>query len=823
MSTSANSIHFRRRFIVSGAVQGVGFRPFVYRIALEKELTGFVRNTPDGVVIEVQGSQEIIASFAEDLEKKLPPLAEIVSLAVEDIEPQTDEGGFQILESSAGAGHSVLISPDTAVCVDCMADIFDEADPRHLYPFTNCTNCGPRYTITTSIPYDRAVTSMACFPMCGLCDEEYQDPLDRRFHAQPNACPTCGPQVWLTGKDGGTFEHDPQVFQKAAALFAEGKILAVKGLGGFHLVCDATNNTAVQTLRDRKRRPSKPLAVMVPDLETAHSFVEINEAEAELLSGRVRPIVLCRQLPGAKLAAGLSPDTKVLGIMLPYTPLHHVLLHHYKQITSTPALVMTSGNTSGEPICLGNREAVAKLKHIADGFLFHDRDILVRVDDSVVRVLPQPADGEDEAAQQAEAGRGATRLAAGDEAGSETEPRRLRRRRPAPAQACLSPSDSPTQFLRRARGYVPTPVFLQDDGPCVLGVGPELKNTVCLLKKDQAFVGQHIGDLENLETYEFFKEVVEHLGHILQVEPELVVHDLHPDFLSTKWAKNESDLPTLAVQHHVAHIHAVLAENRHLAPALGLALDGSGYGENATIWGGELLLVDNEKLEHSRLAHLAPVKLPGGDAAVREPWRIAAAFFHALGEEIPAELFPGKEGEVALLGQMLDKGINSPLSTSCGRLFDGVAALLGLKHVVDYEAQAAVIFEEIQDMSVQHGYDLPLQDDKGPRILDSLSLFAQIYDDMQKGVEKTVIARKFHLGLVQGLADALLQLSEESDVRTVALSGGVFLNRTLATLLPRKLAAAGLCVLEHRLLPPGDGCVSLGQAVYGRLHLVKNR
>ncbi len=573
----------RWKWIITGGVQGVGFRPFVYKAALYAKVTGQVLNTPEGVLIEVQGAPDQLAAFEATFSSTIPPLARIVTWERETIEPKHGEDLFCILKSTGGHGHQVLISPDVATCDDCIADMRDPAGRRHRYAFTNCTNCGPRYTITRSIPYDRATTSMSCFPLCPDCLEEYENPLDRRFHAQPNACPVCGPRLWLTDKAGRTLCENFDAVRSTADLLRGGGLVAMKGLGGFHLVCDARDQKAVQLLRDRKNRRDKPLAIMVRDLDAARALCVLSETEEELLCGRQRPIVLATARRNTGLAPGLSPDTEFLGLMLPYTPLHHVLFAELHRDDMPAALVMTSGNASSDPICLGNREALRRLGGIADHFLLHDRDILIRCDDSVLRV----ADGQ-------------------------------------------------PMFMRRARGYTPAPIDLAQDGPVVLGVGPLLKNTLCLTKGRQAFVSQHIGDLEHLEAYGFFREICAHLQDILQVEPAAVVHDLHPDFLSTTFAR-ESGLPCLPLQHHFAHIHAVLAENGHIGPALGLALDGVGLGDDGTLWGGEALLVNTAQLEHRRLARFSQIMLPGGDAATREPWRLARACLHALGIHAPGE------------------------------------------------------------------------------------------------------------------------------------------------------------------------------------------
>lgn len=759
----------RWKWTITGGVQGVGFRPFVYKAALQSGVSGHIANTSAGVLIEVQGSDAQLIRFADLFDATLPPLARIVDWKKEDLPPQLDEMDFVIHLSTSGSGHQVLISPDVATCDDCLADLNDPANRRFGYAFTNCTNCGPRYTITRSIPYDRATTSMSCFPLCPDCAREYTDPLDRRFHAQPNACPVCGPRLWLTNAAGDTLADNTAALKQVAALLLAGHIVAMKGLGGFHLVCDARNHTAVRTLRERKNRRGKPLAIMVQDMVTARHFCALTAAEEQLLAGRQRPIVLSRENPGTGLAPDLSPDTVFLGLMLPYTPLHHVLFTELKAQTTTqpPAMVMTSGNASSEPICLGNREALRRLSGIADYFLFHDRDILIRCDDSVVRCA----------------------------------------------------GETPV-FLRRARGYTPAPVDLVGDGPVVLGVGPLLKNTLCLTKGSQAFVSQHIGDLENLEAFSFFREIGAHMEDILQVSPTLVVHDLHPDFLSTDYART-SGLPCLGLQHHFAHIHAVLAENMFKGRALGLALDGTGLGEDGTIWGGEALLVDTTTLAQQRIGHFRTFRLPGGDQATREPWRLARACLHELGIQEPTHRLwpwlPHRGQADRLVGQMLDKQLNSPVSSSCGRLFDAVAAMLDLCETISYEGQAAIRLEAVQDHAWQTAYPCPITENGPLLVLDVLELFGYVYKAWEAGEPVERISRSFHLGLVDGLTNLCCELASRHQCRTVGLSGGVMQNLTLAQELPPSLSAAGLTVLTHHELPPNDACISLGQAAYGRL------
>ncbi|WP_419785159.1 carbamoyltransferase HypF [Pseudodesulfovibrio sp.] len=762
----------RHHYIITGQVQGVGFRPFIYRIATDNALTGSVNNSSEGVLIEVQGTADQLARFADDLSAKLPPLASVVTQEKADLSPVEDEDAFIILKSTGGLGNSVLISPDVATCPDCLADIADPENRRYRYPFTNCTNCGPRYTITHSIPYDRPQTSMAKFVMCPECQGEYDNPLDRRFHAQPNACPSCGPRLMLTDKGGAIFAQGSETLPRLAIELAEGKVAAIKGLGGFHLACDASSDTAVATLRERKHRPDKPLAVMVPDIETARKLAHLSTEEEEWLTGNRRPIVLAAKREPLLLSPEVAPDTNFIGLVLPYTPLHQILLSDFAKESGSkaPALVMTSGNMSSEPICLGNLEALKRLADIADIFLFHNRDILIRTDDSVLRV---------------------------------------------------NPATGAPLHMRRARGFTPSPIFLPVSGPTVLGTGPELKCTMTLTKGDQAFPGQHIGNLNNLENLRFYQEILAHLQSILQVRPELIVRDLHPDYMTSSLADElgeKMEVPVKKLQHHFAHIHAVLAENKFSGPAIGLALDGTGLGEDGTIWGGECLLVIPEEGEQQRLAHFARIRMPGGEAAVRQPWRLAQSALWSLGIKEPgAYAWPWLERfekESRLLPQLLEKGINSPETSSCGRLFDAVAALCGLTDAISYEGQAAILLEKIQDMNEDGAYPCPAMD-SDPVVLDTHALLAAVLEDLERGTPVPVIARRFHRGLAIGLADLAYGFSCALGINHVALSGGVMQNLTLATELPDALKAAGLIPLVHTLVPPNDACISLGQAAWG--------
>jgi len=751
----------RLRVHIQGIVQGVGFRPFVYQLAHQHRLNGYVANTPKGVEIEVEGGQEALQHFLQELPKTAPPLATITQIDTEEL-PAANYYNFEIKSSAEGEERGALISPDTATCSDCLRELFDQRDRRYLYPFINCTNCGPRYTIIKDIPYDRPKTSMAAFTMCNDCSREYYDPMDRRFHAQPNACWACGPQVWLAdgeGKDLGTKEP----ISEAANLLSQGAILALKGLGGFHLAVDATQKEAVERLRWRKGREEKPLALMSSSLEQIETYAFIGEGERQLLTSAKRPIVIVPKRPGNNIASEVAPRNRYLGVMLPYTPLHHLLLAH-----PFVALVMTSGNISEEPIAIDNLEAVKRLGNIADYFLFHNRDIILRSDDSVLRIA---------------------------------------RGRP--------------RQIRRSRGYVPVPIFLRKSVPEVLALGGELKGTICLTKENRAFVGQHLGDLENLETLEFLEETVDHLQRILEVRPSLLVHDLHPDYLSTQVAEAQDELPTLAVQHHHAHVVSCMAEHGLKGKILGLALDGTGYGEDGTVWGGEILVAD-EKF-YKRVAHFEYVPMPGGAKAIKEPWRMAVAYLWAtFGEEVFQEELPlsrkWDRGQIEVLVHMMQRGLNSPLTSSCGRLFDGVAALAGLRDRIAYEGQAAIELEQWMEPTTER-YQYEFREVGGKLLLSPTAIFRQVYEDAVSGVEPPLISGKFHQTLVEMFAEVSLNLCQLHELNRVVCSGGVFQNVFLLEKLEKKLAGSGVEVYTPELIPANDACISLGQAVIGAMSL----
>jgi len=774
----------RRQIEVSGIVQGVGFRPYVYRLATGRNLRGTIRNTSAGVTIEIQGPAETVQDFVEHLPAEAPPLARITSLTIHDLPcddvPCDDVprvavqigGGqnFCIVHSHEGEDVRTLISPDVAVCPDCLREMFDSNDRRYRYPFINCTNCGPRFTIIRDIPYDRPSTSMAMFPMCPACLAEYENPLDRRFHAQPNACWECGPRVELWDKSGRRIECRDPVGEAVSGLHA-GLVVAIKGLGGFHLAVDATNAAAVARLRHRKRRVEKPFAVMVPDLHAVEEICELDEAARTVLQSIQRPIVLLPKKSLSIIPDEVAPFNRYLGIFLPYTPLHYLLLAE----RGFKALVMTSGNLSEEPIAIDNREAVRRLNGLADYFLVHNRDILLRCDDSVVRV-----------------GGGVTRQ------------------------------------LRRSRGFVPVPVFLKNGQPSVLAVGGELKNTICLTKGKHAFLSQHVGDLENIESYSFFHEAINHLERILEIRPEIIAYDLHPDYFSTKWALQQSGAKLVGVQHHHAHIASCMAENHLEGRVVGFALDGTGYGTDGNIWGGEVLIAGYEDFE--RAAHFEYVPLPGGAAAIREPWRMAVSYLaHHFGRKFLALDIPFVRQlnlpKVELVLRMKERGVNSPLTSSCGRLFDAVAALIGIRQQVNYEAQAAIELEmalaspEIASSEKDAAYPMKLLPEDNHWIISTQPLFEALLDDLGRNLPVGAISRRFHKGLVEGFVELATLLREKTALNRVCLSGGTFYNMHLSERLEARLSEVGFEVFTHREVPPGDGGLSLGQALVAAARL----
>ncbi len=764
----------RRGVLVRGVVQGVGFRPFVYRLAFEEGLAGFIGNDTDGVTIEIEGPAARLDAFVARLRTETPPLARIDAVAVKLLTP-TGDTGFRIVASEVLGRVSTGIPADAATCADCLRELLDPADRRYRYPFLNCTNCGPRYTITRRIPYDRPQTSMARFPMCPACQAEYDDPANRRFHAQPNACWQCGPQMSLVGTDGTLIAVDDPVAECVARL-ASGTIMAIKGIGGFHLSVDATNEAAVNRLRERKHRYGKPLAVMVRDVEAARAICTLTAEEEVLLNTPARPIVLARKREGKGIAASVAPGIPWLGVFLPYAPLQHLLFASGQ----LRALVMTSANLSEEPIAIDNGEALARLGAIADAFLMHNREILQRCDDSVAAVV-----------------------------------------------------DGVPQLLRRARGFVPLGIALPIDAPPLLAVGGHLKNVFSLARGRFAYQSQHLGDLENLTALEFFKESLDHLMRTFEIEPQSVVHDLHPGYLSTTWAKEsarERGLELIGVQHHHAHVAGCMAEHGLTGSAIGLALDGTGYGADGKIWGGEVLVCRLNGFE--RFAHLEYVPMPGGDAAVRQPWRMAMGALHALGFDVEGadmcDLLGAERKEVGLLQRMIERDLNSPLTSSCGRLFDAAAAVILGRREVDYEAQAAIELEgaAVNEPDHEPGYAMEFAAaawaTREPATISALPLWRELLHDLKHGVSKGRMSARFHAGVADGFAKAVAAARAVTGIHSVVLSGGCMHNRRLARLLRVKLEDGGFEVFQHAQVSPGDGGLSYGQAAVAAAILSKS-
>ncbi len=789
---------------INGVVQGVGFRPFIFGLAHAHGLKGEVSNTARGVSLHVEGPGENMEAFVRDISLKIPPLACIIKMAIADT-PVRDCSDFVIRPSRTRGSRATLISPDVSICDQCRREMLDPGDRRYQYPFINCTNCGPRFTIIKDLPYDRPQTSMAEFPMCPDCRAEYEEPRDRRFHAQPNACPVCGPHVWITNARGERMDTGPdQALDMAADLLSRGKIVAVKGLGGFHLACDAANGAVVDELRHRKHRPHKPFGLMARSLDEIGTFAQVSPEEAELLTSLHKPIVLLKKRPGdgnsskgpggentqTILPPNLAPDNAFIGVMLPYTPLHVLLLEK-----GPPLLVMTSGNRPGEPLSVDNQDALDAFGHIADAFLFHNREIYFGADDSVAR--PR--------------GEG---------------------------------------FIRRSRGYAPHPVLLKGEMPPILACGAGLKNTACLTRGNQAFLTQHIGDLDNTKVHAYFQRSISHLETILEIAPRILVHDLHPDYHATRYAKDRAEkdpgLACIGVQHHHAHALSCMAEHHLLdREVMAVTLDGTGLGSDGHIWGGEILTCTPRGF--TRRAHLRYLPLPGGDAAATEPWRMGAALLlETLGRTFPNMDLPWLEAldrpRLDLLVQIMEKKINCPLTSSCGRLFDGVASLLGLCQAISHEGQAAMALEaratrEQDRQGGQWPQDLAgpgfaiLDGGDGPLVLDPRPWIRHLMDrtapltPFGTGVgepgndpgekERDALALDFHLALVDAFSGAAGRIAEVTGIREVVLSGGVFNNDLISRAMAKALGEKGLKSHAHFRVPCGDGGISLGQAVAG--------
>jgi hydrogenase maturation protein HypF len=735
---------------IEGIVQGVGFRPYVHALANRLQLAGRVGNDTTGVFVEVEGAEPAVEEFLAALPREAPPLAHIERVDTTPCSP-TGERGFTIVASEQVGARATLVSPDTATCEDCLRELADPTDRRYRYPFINCTNCGPRFTIVRDVPYDRPHTTMAGFQMCTACAAEYHDPTDRRFHAQPVCCPVCGPTLRLVDShDVPLTSGDP--LAEAARMLLDGRVLAIKGLGGYHLAVDAANADAAQVLRDRKHREEKPFAIMVADLDVARRLCTVDATAQELLTSRRRPVVLLPRRPdGAPVAPAVAPANRNLGIMLPYTPLHTLLL----DAVGRP-IVLTSGNVSDEPIAYLDDDAATRLAGIADDYLTHDRPIHIRTDDSVTRSFR----------------------------GTELP-------------------------IRRSRGYAPEPITVAWPFPRhVLACGAELKNTFCLAKGGHAFISQHIGDLENVPTLLSFRHGIEHMQRLFDVTPEVVGHDLHPEYLSTKHALELQGVDLVGVQHHHAHIASCLADNGVAGPVIGVAFDGLGYGTDGTIWGGEFLVAD--LVGYRRAAHLVPVPMPGGTMAIKQPWRMAAAYLDAAYDGSPPTLALAERHADTwqTVRTMARRGVNAPLTSSAGRLFDAVAALLGVRDTVSYEGQAAIELEQLADPTETGSYPATVDDGR----VHGADLVRAVLDDLRSGRSREVVAARFHNAVAAAIIGTCELLREVTGLGTVALSGGVFQNVLLLDRCTDGLHAVGFRVLVHHRVPPNDGGISLGQA-----------
>lgn len=749
---------------VKGVVQGVGFRPFVHRLALRHALDGWVRNRADGVEIAIEGEHEELHAFVRELRSDAPPLARIDELLTELREPN-DIGAFRIIPSEDASDQRQPVAPDVAMCEACEQELYDPANRRYRYPFITCTDCGPRYSVIERMPYDRERTSMRAFVQCTECLTEYSTPGDRRYHSETNSCAACGPRLQLLSLRDRE-RCDDEALGEAARLLGAGAIVALRGMGGFHLVVDAMNDAAVQRLRRVKHRDEKPFAVMVRTIGEAREIATIDQAEEALVTSRERPIVVVRRRVGGGIAPSVAPGMSTLGIVLAYTPLHHLLL----DVVRRP-LVMTSGNASDEPICAGTTEALIKLRDIADAFLVHNREIVARVDDSVMRV-----------------------------------------------------ADHAPLFLRRARGVAPLPVTLPLAAPVpILAVGAHLKNTVTFAQDRAAYVSPHIGDLDTLETLKHFRDVIDRIARLHRIEPQVVAHDLHPGYMSTAEAMRMGVSQRIGVQHHHAHIAAVCAEHGVTGPVVGVAYDGTGFGGDGTVWGAELLIADLVKYE--RVGHLRAAPLPGGDRAVRNPWRSALGYLslEPTLEAVFAKAFEGvPPRELELARRQAERGLNAPLASSMGRLFDAAAAILGVRRSVRFEGQAAMQLEALAG----HGPALPLPFPSHPsrdgcRVLDPLPLLAALGEGVARGVTVESLAASFHATVAEATVRMVREIAEEHWIDVVALGGGTFQNARLLRSIVARLQAAGLRVLTPRALPPNDGAISYGQAAVAAARLAQ--
>jgi len=742
---------------IKGIVQGVGFRPFIYNLAKKYNFYGYVLNNTSGVSIEVEGEKDVINEFINRIKEDAPPQAVIFEMTHKDIEA-VGYKDFTIQKSDDTEEKFVPISPEIATCKDCLQEIFDPDDRRYRYPFTNCTNCGPRFTIVKDIPYDRQYTTMAPFVMCEKCQKEYDDPGDRRFHAQPNACPVCGPQLSLLDNKGKKIDVS-DVIKESCRLLQEGRILAIKGLGGYHLACDAQNEKAVSTLRERKYREFKPFALMVRDVKTAKQFCHVNPEEGKVLDGTIRPIVLLKKRSDCPVAEDVSPNQKYHGVMLPYTPLNHVLVKESGLI-----LVMTSGNISSEPIVYHDDDGLERLKSIADYYVLHNREIHIRTDDSVTRIWR----GKEE-------------------------------------------------ILRRSRGYAPFPLLMSFEfQERILACGAELKNAFCLTRDNFAFLSHHIGDLENLETLTSFEQGIEHFKRIFNIEPSYIAYDLHPEYLSTKYALALKDIPKIGVQHHHAHVVSCMGDNGLDGEVIGVSFDGTGFGTDGKIWGGEFFICD--KKEFTRMAHLDYAPIPGGEKAIKEPWRIAASYLDkAYGEDMNdldidfIKKLDQKKWE--MIKKMIDKEINSPMTSSAGRLFDAISALIGVRGAVYYEGQAAIELEMVAGVDETGVYLFDVMENDGKSVILLESVIRDIVSDILSGIPKSVISGKFHNSIADMILKTCKKIKNESQLNRIALSGGVFQNTLLLNKTIDLLDNNGFSVYTQTRVPPNDGGIALGQAI----------
>lgn len=758
---------------VKGIVQGVGFRPYIFRLAKELNISGFVMNTSDGVIIDAEGNK--INEFIKRIPLEAPPLARITDIGIK-IMPPEGKMDFHILESKEMGGFTP-VSPDIAICEDCLKELFSPSNRRFLYPFINCTNCGPRYTITKAVPYDRPNTTMNVFKMCKECEEEYHNPMDRRFHAQPNACPECGPRVSIyIMKDGQwSIKEKNEAIEDTIDILKNSGIVAIKGLGGFHLACNAEDDRAVKRLRERKRKNNKPFALMAPDIENIKLFAEVRDQEKELLLSREKPIVLLKKKDSHYVSEYVAPNNAYLGFMLPYTPLHYLLFYYPGGLEGKPnfrALVMTSGNISEEPIVISNEEAIERLSHIADAFLVHNRDIFMRVDDSVV-FLDNP-------------------------------------------EVTRARYEMPVFFIRRARGYSPWTFLFPEKGPEILATGADLKNSFVLTKDNFAILSQHIGDMENFETLKFFEETLDNLKSVYRVNPVAIACDLHPEYLSTRWAETQN-LKVYKFQHHYSHIASVMAEHGLRKEVIGVAMDGTGYGTDRTIWGSEFMIVKPEGFK--RIGRFKPIPLPGGERAIKETWRTALSLlFEVTGPDVWDYIeITGltKRHSLDTLEKVIkiipDRNL-SPLSSGAGRFFDAIASIIGVCDINTFEAEAPIALESIVIPDIEHDYALDIVFKHDFIEIDICSIIPALVTDLSSGINPSVISTKFHNTIVTAIMRTVAKISILTGLRDVCLSGGVFQNRYILKNVFLRLKESGFNVYTNRLLPTNDASITLGQA-----------